>query len=231
VASLFAVVIPITPEICLTFILFLVYITFLLITLVFNLALLQLNKNMAIGRKVLKARAAKPKFSFKYAGTAPVQGAAGKYYPAEDVVLKKGPTPVRNAPKTRSSIKAGTVAILVAGRFRGKRVVVLKVLSSGLLLVSGPYNVNGVPLRRVNQKYVIATSTSVDVKGVDVSKIDDAFFARGKDEKGPSAARKAAQDSVDKALGAAVGKTEHLKEYMQAKFTLSKGDKPHAMKF
>jgi large subunit ribosomal protein L6e len=69
------------------------------------------------------------------------------------------------------------------------------------------------------------------VKGVDVSKIDDAFFARGKDEKGPSAARKAAQDSVDKALGAAVGKTEHLKEYMQAKFTLSKGDKPHAMKF
>merc|ERR1712146_92785 len=115
-----------------------------------------------------------------------------------DVVLKKGPTPVRNPPKTRSSIKAGTVVILVAGRFRGKRVVVLKVLSSGLLLVSGPYNVNGVPLRRVNQKYVIATSTNVDVKGVDVSKIDDAFFARGKDEKGPSAARKAAQDSVDK---------------------------------
>ena len=64
--------------------------------------------------------------------------------------------------------------------------VVLKVLSSGLLLVSGPYNVNGVPLRRVNQKYVIATSTNVDVKGVDVSKIDDAFFARGKDDKGPA---------------------------------------------
>jgi len=36
---------------------------------------------------------------------------------------------------------------------------------------------------------------------------------------------------VDKALGAAVGKTEHLKEYMQSKFTLTKGDKPHAMKF
>ena len=76
---------------------------------------------MAVGRKVLKARAAKPKFNFKYAGTAPVEGAVGKYYPAEDVVLKKGPTPVRNPPKTRSSIKAGTVVILVAGRFRGKR--------------------------------------------------------------------------------------------------------------
>ena len=186
---------------------------------------------MAIGRKVLKARAAKPRFSFKYTSTEAVKGAAGKYYPAEDAVMKKGPSPVRNAPKTRKSIKAGSVLILLAGRFRGKRVVCLKVLSSGLLLVSGPYEMNGVPLRRVNQKYVIATSTSVEVKGVDVSKIDDAFFARGKEEKGISAARKSAQDSVDKALGAAVGKTEHLKEYMQSKFTLTKGDKPHAMKF
>jgi large subunit ribosomal protein L6e len=37
---------------------------------------------------------------------------------------------------------------------------------------------NGVPLRRVNQKYVIATSTNVSTAGVDVSKIDDAFFKR-----------------------------------------------------
>ena len=27
------------------------------------------------------------------------QGQVGKYYPSEDVVAKKGPTPVRNAPK------------------------------------------------------------------------------------------------------------------------------------
>lgn len=29
----------------------------------------------------------------------------------------------------------------------------------------GPYKVNGVNLRRVNQAYVISTSTKVDVKG------------------------------------------------------------------
>lgn len=39
------------------------------------------------------------KFSFKYERPAAVEGVVGKYYPAEDVVLKKGPTPVRNPPK------------------------------------------------------------------------------------------------------------------------------------
>jgi len=86
--------------------------------------------------------------------------------------------------KPRQSLQPGTVVILLAGRFRGKRVVVLKHLPQGVLLVTGPFKVNGVPLRRVNARYVIATSTSVDINGVDEQVLkkasEDGYFTKDK---------------------------------------------------
>jgi large subunit ribosomal protein L6e len=65
----------------------------------------------------------------------------------------------------------------LSGRHRGRRVVVLKALSSGNLLVTGPYAINGVPLKRVNPAYVISTSTKVSLDGVNAN-VDDAWFKR-----------------------------------------------------
>lgn len=42
----------------------------------------------------------------------------------------------------------------------------------------GPYQVNGVPLRRVNQAYVIATSMKVDLSKVTIPVADDSYFTR-----------------------------------------------------
>lgn len=94
---------------------------------------------------------------------------ASKLYPSEDVKAPKVSRKVQRPASLRPSITPGTVLILLAGRFRGRRVVALKQLESGLLLVTGPFKVNGVPIRRVNQAYVIATSTKLDISGVQVS--------------------------------------------------------------
>ncbi|KAH9853525.1 ribosomal protein L6e-domain-containing protein [Lenzites betulinus] len=174
---------------------------------------------------------------------------APRFYPAEDVhhpkKSRKSPKPT----KLRSSITPGTVLILLAGRFRGKRVVFLKQLGSGLLLVTGPYKVNGVPLRRVNQAYVIATSTKVELGDFKVDeKINDSYFAKptskgarsaeeeffadGKPKKEAFPESKAAdQKSVDAAVIAAIKKTEYLQKYIKASFGLSKGQFPHALNF
>ena len=134
----------------------------------------------------------------------------------------------------------------------------LKALDSGLLLVTGPFGINGVPLRRVNARYVIGTSTSVDVSAVDTAAVTDAHFKRAKASQAkksaeeflaasnekvyrkaakvvgaykPSAELMAAQKAVDAGVMKAVKAVPQLEKYLHARFGLRNGDKPHAMKF
>ena len=157
-------------------------------------------------------------------------------------MAKKVKASKRAAPKVRKSLTPGTVVIMLAGRFRGKRAVMLKQLESGLLLVTGPHKVNGVPLRRVNAKYVIATSTKIDVKAVKTDAISDKTFARDKAKKDEtfgakaatkelSAERKKAQADADAALVTALKKQPMLGKYLKARFSLTSGMKPHEMVF
>jgi large subunit ribosomal protein L6e len=171
-----------------------------------------------------------------------------RYYPAEDVSKPKTVRKTQKKTKLRSAITPGTVLILVAGRFRGKRVVFLKQLDSGLLLVTGPFKVNGVPLRRVNQAYTIATSTKIDVGSVPDS-FNDEYFKREKKTKknadelalfgedGKKKVKKlndkraADQKTVDAAILASINKDALLKSYLKSKFSLKNGEAPHLMKF
>ncbi|KAJ0961725.1 hypothetical protein J5N97_005430 [Dioscorea zingiberensis] len=175
-------------------------------------------------------------------------GKPPKFYPADDV---KKPIANRRKPKPtklRASITPGTVLILLVGRFMGKRVVFLKQLPSGLLLVTGPFKVNGVPLRRVNQSYVIGTSTKIDVSGVNVDKFDDKYFKKEakkkktktegeffetekEEKKALPQEKKDDQKAVDAQLMKAIEAVPDLKPYLGARFSLRSGMKPHELVF
>jgi large subunit ribosomal protein L6e len=107
---------------------------------------------------------------------------------AQAAKAKKGAKKVsRKNPKfstLRKSCAPGVIAIILAGRFRGRRAVILKQLpNNGPLVVSGPMKYNGVPIRRIDSRYVIATSTKVDVSNVDTKAITPEVFQRPKAEK------------------------------------------------
>ena len=143
------------------------------------------------------------------------------------------------------ALQPGQIVILLSGRFRGKRVVYLKKLDSGLLLVTGPYKYNGVPLKRVNQAYVLPTSTKVNLADVAKDVTDELFkrveikresekdfFEEPATKKGRiNDDRKNAQVKVDSEVIKAVNAVPELNKYLKFRFALKNGDKPHLMKF
>jgi len=176
------------------------------------------------------------------------------WYPADEE--KQQFRRKRNTPRAstgRSTIVPGSVVILLSGVHRGRRVVVLKHLGNNNILVTGPYAINGVPLKRVNAAYVIATTTKVSLEGV-TANIDGTFFKKQirftknqlknasetrtkRSEEGKTAetawktSAKQTQKTIDTALIANISKVEALKGYLSTRFTLGAGVRPHELRF
>lgn len=152
---------------------------------------------------------------------------------------------------TRKSIIPGRVVILLAGKHKGKRVVVLKVLQSGLLLINGPFSLNSCPLRRVSQRYVIATQTRVKLDESAIPEhINDLYFRRqllknqNRGEGDIFAAKKPKyvateqrqqdQATVDKAVRKAISQHKDKRQlfsYLRSYFALSSSQYPHRLSF
>ena len=156
--------------------------------------------------------------------------------------------------KVRKSLQPGTVCIVLAGPYRGRRVVNLgPVGTQGLIAVTGPFKLNGVPLRRVDPAYVIATSTKVDISNVDCTEVENKLFGKAKkamrkrsekqflkmkestkvaDEmKAMFDVRKKLQIKIDESILKNLSKTPSMAKYIASRFTLRRNEAPHKMKF
>jgi len=156
--------------------------------------------------------------------------------------------------KLREGLQPGTVVVVLTGRHRGKRVVYLKQLPSGLILVSGPLKLNNCPLRRICPKFVIATKTRLDISKIKLPDHlnDDYFKRKGHRRRRPGSAadqdifaskkegyvvsdqRKDDQKKIDQQLLDIVRKHPDKKAlfgYLGSLFSLRNGEFPHKMVF
>lgn len=158
--------------------------------------------------------------------------------------------------KFKKGIAPGRVVILLAGRHKGKRVVVLKKMPSGLLLITGPHKINGCPLRRMHQMFTIVTSVKLKLKGLKVPEhINDKYFKLKKIEKKkakgkargegdifaskakkykPGFQRRKDQVDIDKQIIEVIRKHRQKKlllAYLGSYFYLRNHMYPHKMKF
>lgn len=111
--------------------------------------------------------------------------------------------------------------------------------------------INGCPLRRVNQIYVIATSTKLDIHDLKLpAHINDEYFKRKRDKRAkkeegdifakkkeeykPSDQRKTDQKDVDKFIIQTIKSHSDKKmlfTYLSAMFGLRSSQYPHRLKF
>ncbi len=163
----------------------------------------------------------------------------------EEAPQKKITRKTARPSKLRESLCPGRIAIVLAGRYKGKRVVVLGKMQSGLVLVTGPFKLNGHPLRRIPQTYLLSTGTKVDIS-VDTSTIKDDLFKKPATKKQSNEAAFFEDKLPEKTLGEAyvkltkeidakvieaVKKVPSLSHYLKSYFSLGKKDFPHRMQF
>lgn len=138
--------------------------------------------------------------------------------------------------KLRKSMTPGTVAVVLIGPYMSKKVVFLKQLDSGLLLCAC---LNNESVRRFPQKWLLATSQTVDVSKVKAALADSDFktkkgskesgFFEDGQKSGMSEEFTAAAAKIVGAVAKSAKKQQLMYEYLCARFTLDKEVPAHAV--
>lgn len=115
----------------------------------------------------------------------------------------------------------GQIVIVLEGEFEGKRVVYLKSLENNLALCTGPSKINGVPFFKIDERYLLATSTSIDYNGViDIDESNVVLSSRDEKVERMEVEGDEKMEMIDQTIVSAIEKVEFLKTYLAEEFVV-----------
>ncbi|ABW98320.1 rpl6B (nucleomorph) [Hemiselmis andersenii] len=128
--------------------------------------------------------------------------------------------------KTKKKFKIGSIIILLGSKFQGKKAVLLKITKKGLLIISGPFSVNGISLRRINPRYAVPTEIGIGLNNLQLGFLNDDYFNLLKNSNRLSSNyqklklisfHRVRQSVIDEKLKKKILKNFFLKFYMKSK--------------
>lgn len=148
------------------------------------------------------------------------------YYPADDMPKYIEKLEARNKPKERKSrtdLVTGMVIIVLEGEFAAKRVIFLKQTGDFKALCCGPEPVNKVPFFTIDERFLLKTSTILDVK-VNCDKIDVKDVYECFSEKEITDNKTAEMKKIEDELLKAISSVKFMRSYLETLFNINEND-------
>jgi ribosomal protein L14E/L6E/L27E len=78
--------------------------------------------------------------------------------------------------KKNNKFNIGSIIILLGSKLKGKKSILLKKTREGLFVISGPFCINGISLRRIHPRFVLPTEIKIELNNFNLHFLNDDYF-------------------------------------------------------
>lgn len=140
-------------------------------------------------------------------------------------------TTARKPRTARTDLARGMVVVVLEGVFASRRVIYLGGLGDNLALCVGPKSINNIPLFKIDERYLLATSTVLEIGNVDVDEKNAVLTERDVYTTPMSVEMTDSERKLDEELTRAVRNVEFMKTYLCEPFEVDGSRNFYSLKY
>ncbi|KAF5141113.1 60s ribosomal protein l6 [Vairimorpha ceranae] len=128
----------------------------------------------------------------------------------------------KNQRTRRTDLECGMIVVVCEGIYESKKVIYLKGLDNNLVLCAGVRDINGVPFFKIDESYLLTTSSKIYINLNDITIKEDEVPLVTKDKSLEVMDIEYTQkmSNIEKTISDEVSKVEYLRAYLKAPFEI-----------